>query len=94
MKWKERYSFTDEPDEKGRWARLCYNDNEVMVAWVNRLQFIKTPEEVETIIFSVSCYFPTRPNTDSPCKFANFAFFDEAKEWVEKEWNGFTKSIV
>lgn len=94
MKWRNRYSNTEKPDERGRWARLCFNENEVMIAWVSRLQFIKSPEQIDTITFSVSCYFPTKPNTDMPIKFENFPSFEDAKEWVEREWNEFTKSII
>jgi hypothetical protein len=93
MKWRERYSSTEEPDEMGRWARLCFNDNEVMIAWVSRLQFIKVPEQVDTITFSARCYFPTKPNTDTPMKFKQFDSFEKSKKWVEEEWSEFVKSI-
>ena len=86
IKWRIRYSDTDEPDKFGRWARLA-TINGVAIAWVNRF------ESDGVVGYDVNCYFPTIKNQDMPNAHFVEGAFEEAKKRVEDEWLTFLKLI-
>ncbi|WP_159523765.1 hypothetical protein [Sunxiuqinia indica] len=82
--WQTRYSQTDEPDNQGRWARLCFY-RQFLIARISRVQ-VK-----ETVIFVATDYFPTDGNSN-PCFVDTKEDFVKAKEGVEKRFNEFIKA--
>jgi hypothetical protein len=85
IKYLNRYSETDLPDNLGRWARLAVYKN-IRIAWISRI------ENKGKVVFSVSCHFPTMQN-DTANEHKVFYSIDEAKEFVNERWSWFLKSI-
>jgi hypothetical protein len=83
---RERYSFTDEPDEMGRWARILYYNN-LTIAWINRL------DNSKQIKYSVHCYFPSN-RSDVPNESFIVDTYEDALKLAKKEWNKFRKQII
>ena len=86
IEYLARYSQTEEPDNKGRWARIAYV-NKINIAWINRL------EVKGVVVFSVSCHFPTLQN-DTANEHKVCYSFDEAKEFVEERWRWFLSQVM
>jgi hypothetical protein len=85
IKYIPRYSYTDLPDEQGRWARKCmYKD--LHLAWINRL------EVKNTVKFLVTTYFPCG-SQDIPTKNKVADSFDDAMTFIETEWEKFLKIV-
>lgn len=70
IKWIERYSFTDEPDEMGRWARMG-TVNGITICWISKVQDR----------YCTNMYLPTRLS-DSPHEVQVFKTFKEAKDFA------------
>lgn len=70
IEWMKRYSFTDEPDEMGRWARLGV---------VNRLTFCLISKVKDK--YCTDMYIPTRLS-DSPHEVQVFDNFEDAKKFA------------
>ena len=85
IEYFNRYSDTDLPDQMGRWARIAIYKN-IRIAWISRL------ENKGTIIFCVSCHFPTMQN-DTANEHRVLHSLDESKEFVNERWNWFLNSI-
>jgi len=85
IKYFNRYSSTDEPDEMGRWARTAVYKN-IRIAWITK---IVTKDKV---VFSVSCHFPTMQN-DTANEHSVFFSLDEAKDFIKERWEWFLKAV-
>lgn len=82
-----RYSDTDETDERGRWARkIIYN--EFLIGWITRLQNKKKEAKFEGI-----CYFPSNSN-DNPNSHFIEKSYDECLESIVTEWEKFKEKIL
>jgi hypothetical protein len=85
IKWIERYSFTDEPDEMGRWARMGVV-NGITICWISKVKDK----------YCTDMHLPTRLS-DSPHEVKVLDTFKEAKEFAynklrefEVKFNGST----
>lgn len=70
IKWIEKYSSTEEPDEMGRWARMGIV-NGITICTISKVKDR----------YCSHMYLPTRLS-DSPHEVQVFLTFDEAKEFV------------
>lgn len=84
--WKSRYSPTDKSDKHGRWARLCYHNNQ-LIALVNRIEHIQ-----HGTYFVVNDFFPSLQN-DNPLYTGKESSFEAAKTGIETRFINFAKSI-
>ena len=82
----ERYSSTDEPDDKGRWARKVLYNNELCIGWIKRF------EHSEKVMFCLSGFFPTTGN-DGPNFHGIYPTYKESQEKLIDLWNEFLKKI-
>lgn len=85
IRYTNRYSSTDEFDDKGRWARVAYFKR-IQIAWISKLK-VKDKE-----VYSVRLHFPTLGNdtaTDSKILYS----LEEAKMWLEERWKWFTNEV-
>ena len=87
-----RYSSTDEPDERGRWARVAYFKNKIQIAWISLVTFVDKQGETQKT-YLVTCHFPTLCN-DTANNHYSGKTFEEAKEWLKKEWDKFLKIVT
>lgn len=85
LKWEPRYSTTDQPDDSGRWARICYY-NGLQIGWINRV------DNEGTVIFSYKTTFPVSGN-DLAIGTGFKYTFQEAKDELEKMWSKFLQKI-
>ena len=85
IKYVNRYSQTDAPDDVGRWARTAIYKN-IRIAWISRL------EVKGKVVFSVSCHFPTR-QSDIANEYKVCYSLDEAKEFVNERWEWFLNAV-
>lgn len=85
IKYINRYSNTDLPDNMGRWARLVEYKN-IRIAWISRI------ESHGKVMFLARCYFPTMrndtANENKVCK-----SLDDAKEFVSERWEWFLNEV-
>lgn len=81
--YEPRYSFTDEPDDMGRWARKAIY-RELHIAWISRL------ESNGVVKFCVNTYFPLTKN-DYPSKVEMCDTFEDAKIAIEILWTQFLR---
>lgn len=94
--WTERYSQTDETDNIGRWAKICYF-NGLCIAWINGYVYQEEMPKIDSrrtgIVnkFTVSLHFPINsnagPNTNK------FDTFKEVQKYVEEMFIDFRKHI-
>jgi len=84
FKYISRYSETDELDNHGRWARICYY-NKLPICWISKRK------HDDVIYFQVNDYFPSI-NSDTPnyCGIELVKDFEEIKIDLE---NRFTKFL-
>jgi hypothetical protein len=102
IKWYSKYSETNEVDKFGRWARVAKDRDQVLIAWVNRVEFEDRDGDIEEgtesyplrVFFSTTLYFPTVPNNNSPNEIGKFDTAEEAKEWVAGKWTEFVNRIL
>lgn len=73
IEWIEKYSFTDEPDEMGRWARMGVV-NGVTICWIS-----KAREK-----YLVMMHLPTRLS-DSPHESSVFDTYNESKDYAYRK---------
>ena len=80
IRWTDRYSGTDKPDDLGRWARVGYlshksNDamKQIQIAWINKLK-----GKYITYVYIGSGQFSN-----------NFDNINEAKEYCQQAVNDF-----
>lgn len=85
IEYFNRYSDTDLPDNKGRWARIAIF-RDIRIAWISRL------ENDGKIIFRVSCHFPTMQN-DTANEYKICYSLEEAQEFINKRWNWFLNKV-
>jgi len=78
----ERYSFTNEPDEQGRWARLMIY-NGLCVAWIS----------LHREKYLAKLNFPTKGG-DVPHEALLFNTFDEAVDFVEEKFRWFREKLA
>jgi len=83
IKTYPRYSKTSEPDDKGRWARLVFFKEKVLIAWIHGLTI-----DGKIVKYSTSLYFPINTN-DMPHGVESFDTYEEAFEYVISKWNWF-----
>lgn len=76
-----RYSFTNEPDDMGRWARKAIYRG-LHIAWISRI------ESNGVVKFHVNTHFPSTGN-DCPNKSEICNTYEDAKITVETLWNQF-----
>jgi hypothetical protein len=82
-----RYSNTDEPDERGRWARkIIYKG--FLIGWISRLEHVKGE-----VMFEGICYFPSNSN-DSPNSHFIEKSYNECLESIVAEWEKFKEKIL
>jgi hypothetical protein len=70
IKWIERYSFTDESDEMGRWARMGTVSG-ITICWITKVKHK----------YCTHMYLHTRLS-DSPHEVQVLDTFEEAKEFA------------
>ena len=87
LKWITRYSDTDKSDKQGRWARLLYFDN-MLIVWVSRVG------NGETVKYQANTFFPVHEMADCPTDHSLHNSFDEAKHWAEKMWDDFVTKVT
>ena len=87
LKWITRYSDTEKSDKQGRWARLLYFDN-MLIVWVSRVG------NGETVKYQVNTFFPIHEMTDCPTDHSLHNSFNEAKIWAEKVWDDFVTKVT
>lgn len=85
IKYYSRYSDSDLPDDRGRWARIAVYRN-IRIAWIDRT------ESNGKIIFSATCHFPTMQN-DLANEHKVFYSLDEAKDFIKERWGWFLKAV-
>ena len=85
IEYLDRYSDTDLPDDKGRWARSAVYKN-IRIAWISKL------EVKGKAVFSVFCHFPTMQN-DTANEHKVCYSFDEAKDFVNERWRWFLNAV-
>ena len=85
IKYFPRYSDTDLPDNKRRWARTAIYKN-IRIAWISRL------EAKGKVVYIVSCHFPTMQNDTANENKVCFSL-DEAKEFVKKRFEWFLRTV-
>jgi hypothetical protein len=85
IKYQKRYSFNNEYDHMGRWARIAYFRN-IHIAWINRL------ENKGKTLFSVSLHFPTMQNDTANDHKVCYSL-EEAKEFVKERWEWFINEV-
>lgn len=81
--YEPRYSFNNEPDDMGRWARKAIY-RKLHIAWISRL------ECNGVVKFSVSTYFPLTGN-DCPNKHEMCNTYEDAIIAVETLWTQFLR---
>lgn len=87
IKYIDRYSSTDELDDKGRWARIAIF-RDIQIAWIS-----KHKDEFEDgFIYFVDNKFPTMYN-DSARECKVFKTLKDAKEFVFDKWNWFVDNV-
>lgn len=99
VKWTERYSFDDYPDERQRWARVGYaglwNKNgtpknkkgqwqHFEIAWISQVRFIHSETKQMTKTYVISYRFPNYGKL-------TFDNIEDAKKEVENQLNIFIK---
>lgn len=96
--WHPRYSFDENSDECGRWARVCYY-NGLYIGWINGFvvdENKKIDFENRLIgkcnIFSASLDFPTTSNQGGVGG-KSFDSVEDAKKYVEEMFIDFKKII-
>ena len=85
IKYNNRYSDTDTPDKRGRWARIAILNN-IQIAWITK-HILKESEK-----FSVSCNFPTLMS-DIAHENKVCDSLEEAKDFVKERWEWFLKAV-
>lgn len=85
IKYLNRYSDNEFPDNMGRWARLAIYKN-IRIAWISRI------ETKDKVMFSVSCHFPTVQN-DTANEHKAFDSLEDAKYFINERWNWFANKI-
>lgn len=78
----ERYSRTDEPDEKGRWARIVMYKG-LKIAWISKLP--------GTSMYLFSLYFPT---SSGDLEHSVCDSYKEAQDIVKDRWATFLIKIL
>ena len=103
FKWLNRYSDTNETDNRGRWARKAFY-NGICIAWVNgsnkavdkkvdwHISLDNSRETYNVDVYRVSLFFPTTAN-DNPTQHACFTDFEGAKKYVEEMFLSFKTYI-
>jgi hypothetical protein len=93
--YAERYSFTNETDDQGRWARYVYYNGFLIAAiqgYVIGTDNKPNPKFVKTVNkFYASLYFPCSSNQGAGGKMCNT--LQEAKDYTESMFNDFKKII-
>lgn len=85
IKYNNRYSNDNNPDDMGRWARIAsYKD--IRIAWIQRI------ESNDIIRYSVVCHFPTMAN-DMANEIEICESIESAKEFIEERWEWFLEKI-
>jgi len=84
--YHNRYSNTNYPDKRGRWARVA-KFNHITIAWINR-QVID-----DEIVYVANCYFPTMSN-DTANEHKICTSLKEAKGFIEQCWKCFMGVIL
>ena len=79
ISWMPRYSFTEQPDEQGRWARMAMFRS-LKIAWINMMVM---PDG--EIVYHLDTFFPTSSN-DLPFSTSTHKTFIEAKRNAENLW--------
>ena len=79
ISWVPRYSFTEEPDKQGRWARIAMFRS-IKIAWINRVVI-----PGGGIVYHLDTFFPVSSN-DLPFNSSIHETFSEAKENTEELW--------
>ncbi len=95
FKWSIRYSTTDETDNTGRWARICYY-NGLYIGWVNGFvsgehDKLDSNRTGTVDCFTVSLGFPVTSQQHGGSKV--FKEFKECKKYVEEMFLDFKKLI-
>jgi len=85
IKWTERYSGTDKPDNLGRWARVGYLDHKTndpfkmcQIAWINKLN-----DKFFAYVYIGSGQFKN-----------DFTNIEQAKEYCEKQVANFYEDYL
>jgi len=86
IEWRSRYSFTDEYDDMGRWARIAYYKG-LQIGWCNRR---KNGIGIDNYLINTS--FPSNGN-DSPHLNESFDTYEECQQWISRELIKFINHI-
>lgn len=87
LKWQSRYSSTPDPDERGRWARLLYFKN-MLIVWVSMIH-----KDQKEPVFVVKTFFPLPGNGDGATASRLAHSEDEAKKIAEGMWQEFLELV-
>ena len=93
IKWINRYSDTDESDKQGRWARIAYYENYIGVLgqYEYRLGWVSRINVKQTIVYSLSLYFPVKNYPDGYHKVFNN--YEECQNETERLFKEFIDAI-
>lgn len=83
--WTSRYSDTDEPDNRGRWARIAYY-NSFQIGWCSKV------DHKGVKFFTIKTTFPANGN-DTVHEFTHFDTLDECKVWLKEQWELFISKL-
>jgi hypothetical protein len=83
--WSCRYSSTDEPDNQGRWARVCHYRG-YLIGWVSRI------DATGKRVYSRNNYFPTSGN-DMPYETVVVKTLEQAKQEIERGFLEFIEQV-
>lgn len=90
FEWLPRYSQTEGPDKKGRWARLCYYKG-VLICWINKVE-IKEGEN-KGVKYIVKDMYPSSGSDNPFFVGVESTGFDKAKKDAENRFLDFLSKI-
>lgn len=86
LRWENRYSDTEKPDEMGRWARILFYKG-LLIAWVRLTNF-----NDKSAVYTGRTYFPVN-GRDLPFEHFTAKTSEEAMKHVESLWQKFIDVI-
>jgi len=86
IRWEPRYSSTNTSDKQGRWARLGFF-GELLIIWINRIS------SNGITMYQANTYFPVNEYSDCPTDHSLYKTYAEAEYFSLKKWEDFVNKI-